>query len=220
MLNHTLLLHGLRDAAEGLPGALVGDLLEAVDRGAKGAVRLRLEGRSWARGGPPPAWVNEAATFQVAGFHRGTPGLELRMRTLAEALPARFAQEDLFPPVDPADSALTLTGQTDAIHLRRDDRRDAGDCRPQRLGRCARLTRLKQMPGELVPVSIRRERVLRAYAEFNVALSRAGKHVGQDDLWIAAAAVTGAVVLTTDRDFDVLHPTHVKREWVDPQSLR
>lgn len=112
MLNYTLLLHGLRDAAEGLPGALMRDLLEAVDRGAKGAVRLRLEGRSWARGGPPPAWVNEAATFQVAGFHRGTPGLELRMRTLAEALPGRFVQEDLFPPVDPADSALTLMGRS------------------------------------------------------------------------------------------------------------
>lgn len=112
MLNYTLLLHGLRDAADGLPGALVRDLLEAVDRGAKGAVRLRLEGRSWARGGPPPAWVNEAATFQVAGFHRGMPGLELRMRTLAEALPGRFAQADLFPHVDPADSALTLMSRS------------------------------------------------------------------------------------------------------------
>jgi hypothetical protein len=108
MLNYTLLLHGLRSQSDGLPGALVRDVLEAVDRGAKGAVRLRLEGRSWARGGPPPAWVNEAAAFQLAGFHRGTPGLELRMRTLAEALPGRFAQEDLFPPVDPAESALTL----------------------------------------------------------------------------------------------------------------
>jgi hypothetical protein len=112
MLHYTLLLHGLRDSADGLPGALVRDLLQAVDRGAKGAVRLRLEGRSWARGGPPPAWVNEAATFQLAGLHRGTPGLELRMRTLAEALPGRFAQEDLFPPVDPADSALTLMGRS------------------------------------------------------------------------------------------------------------
>lgn len=108
MLNYTLLLHGYRDNADGLPGALVRDLLEAVDRGAKGAVRLRLEGRSWARGGPPPAWVNEAASFQMAGFHRGAPGLDLRIRTLAEALPGRFAQEDLFPPVDPSDSALSL----------------------------------------------------------------------------------------------------------------
>lgn len=108
MLNYTLLLHGYRGDADGLPGALVRDLLQAVDRSAKGAVRLRLEGRSWARGGPPPAWVNEAAAFQMAGLHRGAPGLDLRIRTLAEALPGRFAQEDLFPPVDPGDSALTL----------------------------------------------------------------------------------------------------------------
>lgn len=108
MLNYTLLLHGFHGDTDGLPGALVRDLLTAVDRGAKGAVRLRIEGRSWARGGPPPAWVNEAAAFQMAGFHRGAPGLDLRIRTLAEALPSRFAQEELFPPVDPGDSALTL----------------------------------------------------------------------------------------------------------------
>ena len=112
MLSYTLLLHGLRNPGEGLPGALLRDLLEAVDRGAKGAVRLRLEGRSSAKGGYTPAWVNEAAAFQMAGFHRGTPGVELRIRTLAEALPERFAQEDLFPPVDPSDSALTLMGRS------------------------------------------------------------------------------------------------------------
>lgn len=85
----------------------------------------------------------------------------------------------------------------------------------------AKLTRLEQLAGELVPVNIRRHPVLRAYAEFDVALSHAGKHMGQNDLWIAsAAAVSKAVVLTTDRDFDVLHPTHVQREWIDPESLR
>ena len=54
MLNYTLLLHGLRSTGEGLPGALLRDLLDAVDRGAKGAVRLRLEGRSSAKGGLSP----------------------------------------------------------------------------------------------------------------------------------------------------------------------
>lgn len=113
MLNYTLLLHGLNVSGDGLPGALVRDLLDAVDRGAKGAVRLRLEGRSWARGGFPPAWVNEAAAFRIAGFHhQGTPGIELRIPSLAETLPRRFAQEDLFPPFDPADSALTLMGRS------------------------------------------------------------------------------------------------------------
>ncbi len=26
--------------------------------------------------------------------------------------------------------------------------------------------------------------------------------------------------LTTDKDFDVLHPESIQREWVDPQTLR
>jgi tRNA(fMet)-specific endonuclease VapC len=43
----------------------------------------------------------------------------------------------------------------------------------------------------------------------------------QNDLWIAAtAAATGALLLTTDRDFDDLHPGSLRREWVDPESLR
>ncbi|HEX2208933.1 MAG TPA: hypothetical protein VHG93_14745 [Longimicrobium sp.] len=83
-----------------------------MDRGAKGAVRLRLEGRSSAKGGFPPAWVNDAAAFRMAGFHRGTPGIELRIPSLLEALPQRFVQADLFPPVDASDSALTLMGRS------------------------------------------------------------------------------------------------------------
>ncbi|HEY0022579.1 MAG TPA: hypothetical protein VGB24_06695 [Longimicrobium sp.] len=111
MLNYTLLLHGYRSPGAGLPGALVRDLLDAVDRGAKGAVRLRLEGRSSAKGGFPPAWVSTAAGFQMSGFHAGLPGVELRIPTLGEALPHKFAQEELFPSVDPASSALSLMGR-------------------------------------------------------------------------------------------------------------
>lgn len=85
----------------------------------------------------------------------------------------------------------------------------------------AKLARLEQVAANLVPVNIDKEPVLRAYAAFDGVLARAGRHMGQNDLWIAAsAAAAGATVLTTDRDFDVLHPTHVQREWVDPESLR
>ena len=86
----------------------------------------------------------------------------------------------------------------------------------------ARQARLKEIAEHLVVVDISREPVLRAYAEFDAELTRAGTRMGQqNDLWIAAtAAATGAVVLTTDKDVDVLHPTHIRREWVDPHSLR
>jgi tRNA(fMet)-specific endonuclease VapC len=86
----------------------------------------------------------------------------------------------------------------------------------------AKQARVKELAEHLVVVDINREPVLRAYADFDAELTRSGTRMGQqNDLWIAAtAAATGAVVLTTDTDFDVLHPTHVQREWVDPQSLR
>lgn len=81
---------------------------------------------------------------------------------------------------------------------------------------------LEQLVAHLVVVDISREPVLQAYAKFDAELTRAGSRMGQqNDLWIAAtAAATGATVLTTDRDFDVLHPAYIQREWVDPQSLR
>jgi len=38
------------------------------------------------------------------------------------------------------------------------------------------------------------------------------------DLWIAATAhATGARLLTTDKDFDHLHPAFVQRDWIDPR---
>jgi tRNA(fMet)-specific endonuclease VapC len=86
----------------------------------------------------------------------------------------------------------------------------------------AKQSVLEQLVGNLVVVDINPDPVLRAYAQFDADLTRAGTRMGQqNDLWIAAtAAATGAVVLTTDRDFDVLHPAHIQREWVDPRSLR
>ncbi|HST61520.1 MAG TPA: type II toxin-antitoxin system VapC family toxin [Longimicrobium sp.] len=86
----------------------------------------------------------------------------------------------------------------------------------------ARLAALEQLVSHLVVVDISREPVLRAYAAFDAQLTGAGMRMGQqNDLWIAAtAAATGAIVLTTDKDFDVLHPGSIQREWVDPDTLR
>jgi tRNA(fMet)-specific endonuclease VapC len=85
-----------------------------------------------------------------------------------------------------------------------------------------KLAVLNDLISNLIIVEINRDAVLRAYANFDAQLTHAGTRMGQqNDLWIAAtAAATGAVVLTTDRDFDVLHPSRIQREWIDPQSLR
>jgi hypothetical protein len=43
--------------------------------------------------------------------------------------------------------------------------------------------------------------------------------MGQNDLGIAAIAkATGATLLTTDKDFDHLHPNHLQRIYIDPAS--
>ncbi|HSU17620.1 hypothetical protein [Longimicrobium sp.] len=110
MQPYSLVLHGFENRDGGLPGALVRDLLDAVDDGAKGAVRLRFEGRSRAKGGFAPGWVNDAATFQVVGLLPENAGIELSAPTFLETLPERFAQGDLFRVVNPDDTALTLLG--------------------------------------------------------------------------------------------------------------
>ena len=126
MQRYLLILDGL-DRRDGLSGALVRDLLDALDQGAKGSVRLRLEGRSRAGGGFPPAWVSEAARFELVGLLRGAPGLEVRAPALGDALRERFAQTDLFPLADPSDTALTLMSRGLSDALRGDADSDAYD---------------------------------------------------------------------------------------------
>ncbi len=67
-----------------------------------------------------------------------------------------------------------------------------------------------------------RHGVVQAYVEIDLA-SRAypagARNLSQNDLWIAAVAkVSGATLLTTDKDFDHLHPAHIQRIYIDPTS--
>lgn len=84
-----------------------------------------------------------------------------------------------------------------------------------------RVNALKELMSNLVVVDIRTDAVLRAYASVDTQMKRSGTRMNeQNDVWIAATAcATGAVLLTTDRDFDPLHPAHLQREWIDPQTL-
>jgi tRNA(fMet)-specific endonuclease VapC len=81
---------------------------------------------------------------------------------------------------------------------------------------------LRDLLAHLVVLNLRPGVILDAYAELDAHLSLIGRRMGQqNDLWIAATArATGATILTTDRDFDVLHPDLVQREWVDPVTLK
>ena len=67
--------------------------------------------------------------------------------------------------------------------------------------------------------SIDNPKLVRAYATLDAYAVSVGVTMGKNDLWIAATAVvTGATLLTTDRDFDVFAPRFLHRVWVDPNA--
>ena len=77
--------------------------------------------------------------------------------------------------------------------------------------------KLESLLRELVILDINVEAILRAYADLDVATR--SRPIGDNDLWIAATArATGAHLITTDTDFDVLHPQHIQRTYVDPST--
>lgn len=58
------------------------------------------------------------------------------------------------------------------------------------------------------------------YAELDTFSRSLGRKMGKNDLWIAAsAAVSNAMLLTTDADFDHLAPTHL-RVWRFDQTAK
>ncbi len=62
--------------------------------------------------------------------------------------------------------------------------------------------------------------VVETYAEIDNYSKRNGVPMGKNDLWIAAtAAVTGARLLTTDKDFDHLDGVYLDRDWLDPARI-
>jgi hypothetical protein len=108
VLTYTVRLPGAR-TLDGRPtGRVLGHLLHALAHGAAGALRLRIEGRSSTRSDRLPAWVERGTEFTLLDFTRDVPGVVLRAPTLEEALPEQFEQADLFMPVDPKQSALSL----------------------------------------------------------------------------------------------------------------
>jgi predicted nucleic acid-binding protein len=57
-----------------------------------------------------------------------------------------------------------------------------------------------------------------AYAVLDAYSESMGRTMGKNDVWIAASAhVTGRSLLTTDRDFDHLHPLFLHRDYIAPE---
>ena len=71
--------------------------------------------------------------------------------------------------------------------------------------------------GYFTRVSIDDPEIIRAYSVIDAHTQRIGQPLGKNDVWIAAtASVTGARLLTTDKDFDRLDPVFLSRNWIDP----
>lgn len=86
----------------------LGDILLDATRGS---LRQRVEGRSTARGSLP-AWLQRAADFDVVGIESGSTVLLIEAPALADVAPSLFSQQELFEPVEPADSAFSLMEKT------------------------------------------------------------------------------------------------------------
>lgn len=81
----------------------------------------------------------------------------------------------------------------------------------------AKVDQLKKLVEELVVVDVRSQTVLQHYAAIDSYLVKNGRKVGDNDTWIAAtSAATGAILLTTDKDFDPLNGHLITRIWFDP----
>ncbi|WP_437713501.1 hypothetical protein WMF45_47045 [Sorangium sp. So ce448] len=84
-------------------GPFLRDLLDILVDGAQQATRLRIDGRSTAPG-TPPAWLEDAAAFDVEQIQERE--IILRAPSLADALSHRSRQLDLFAAADPSRSCL------------------------------------------------------------------------------------------------------------------
>ena len=70
-------------------------------------------------------------------------------------------------------------------------------------------------------ITINTPDVFEAYAAIDAFSESIGTSMGKNDVWIAAAAQTPqALLLTTDKDFDHLHPIYLSRDWIDPSLFK
>ncbi len=91
MIKHRVSLKGPGATGAQISGFLLKELLDVLCDGTKGALRLRLEGRSSAPG-KDPRWLEDASDFLVTGIEDGSTVLTIETKPLSEAVPDRFQQ--------------------------------------------------------------------------------------------------------------------------------
>ena len=82
-----------------------------------------------------------------------------------------------------------------------------------------KLAQLEKFRSSLIEVDISRPEIIQSYAKITATCFRNGWSLGDNDRWIAATAdVTGSTLVTTDKDFDPLAETTLRRIRVDPKT--
>jgi tRNA(fMet)-specific endonuclease VapC len=85
--------------------------------------------------------------------------------------------------------------------------------------RAEKIDQVEFYLGYFQRLSIDDPEIIRAYAVIDAHGQRIGQPLGKNDVWIAAtAAVTGARLLTTDKDFARLDPLFLSHDWIDPAA--
>lgn len=85
----------------------------------------------------------------------------------------------------------------------------------------AKLQAMEDLVAYFTVIPLPFEETVKAYAQIDSYSRRMGIAMGKNDVWIAATAhMTGARLLTTDRDFDHLHGVFIERDWIDPATVR
>ena len=90
-----------------ISSSVLRDLLDVLVDATRGAVRLRVEGRSSAPGALP-AWLSCAAQFDFIGVGEGSTALLIEAPQLVDIAPGLFQQRDLFHPFHGDCTALDL----------------------------------------------------------------------------------------------------------------
>ena len=107
MSRHEIKLQGPGILGTEFDAAMMGVLLSAVVEAVQGSLRLRVEGRSTARG-PVPGWLRDAARLKTTVLS-GSTVLSISCPRLVDANPGIFQQQDMFNDLpDPQSSAFEL----------------------------------------------------------------------------------------------------------------
>jgi hypothetical protein len=109
-----------------ISGFVLRDLLNVLTEGTLGALRLKIEGQSSAKG-PVPAWLKASAKFDLIGLDKGSTVVLVEAPSLAEAAPDRFAQPDFFQDLDVNRSSFSLMEDALQDALKGDPDSDAYD---------------------------------------------------------------------------------------------